>query len=905
MATVVGRPDRPMTILPRSNPGGRVPPLRDASQIREAFLRFFEGKGHTRVPSASLVPSDPTLLFTNAGMVPFKRVFTGEESRPYKRATTTQKCIRVSGKHNDLEEVGRSPRHHTFFEMLGNFSFGDYFKQDAILFAWELVTEQFGLDPERLAVTVFREDDEAASIWEQEIGVPASRIYRLDEADNFWSMGDTGPCGPCSEIFLDRGPVPGFENDDPSSASGRFLEFWNLVFMQFDRDASGKMTPLPRPSVDTGAGLERTAQVLGGFDSNYETDLFEPILARAQDLSGVTLGADAEKDVSLRVIADHARAVTFLIGDGVLPANEGRGYVLRRILRRAARHGAHLGLDRPFLHTVAEVVIERMGEAFPELVERRAFITDRVKREEERFLETLGKGLSLLEGEIEALRAKGGRELPGAVLFKLYDTFGFPLDLTQDILRGHGLAGDEAGFRTEMEAQRSRSREAWKGSGDAGVAEVYGRIAADLSTQFVGYDTLEHEAEIRALLVDGRPVDEAAAGSAVEIAVAETPFYAESGGQVGDRGVVSTADARVEIEDTRRPSGELVVHRGEVVSGTLRVGDVATLAVDRAAREATVRNHSGTHLLHAALREVLGPQAMQKGSLVSPERLRFDFTHDAPLSDEEVERIEDLANAWIEANDAAAVRQMGYREALDAGAVAIFEEKYGDEVRVVSFGDVSTELCGGTHAKATGDIGLLKVVSQSSIAAGVRRIEALTGLGALHWIREREKSLRRVGELLRVPPDQAGERVEKLLEERKEREREIADLKRAKNRGAGGAAAPAEAPREVGGVKVLVRRLEGVGAKELRELVDDLRGQLRSGVVLVASAQEGRVALALGVTPDLRDRFKAGDLVREVAAVVGGKGGGRPDFAQAGGAQPENLDAAVEKLYALIGEAGA
>jgi alanyl-tRNA synthetase len=854
------------------------------------------------------VPSDPTLLFTNAGMVPFKRVFTGEEVRPYKRATTTQKCLRVSGKHNDLEEVGRSLRHQTFFEMLGNFSFGDYFKQDAIRFAWELVTEQFGLDASRLAVTVFREDDEAAGIWEKEIGVPPSRIYRLGEADNFWAMGETGPCGPCSEIYLDRGPIAGVVDDDPSKDSGRFLEFWNLVFMQFDRDASGRMTPLPKPSVDTGAGLERTTQVLAGLSSNYETDLFTPILARAQDLSGVRLGADPEKDVSLRVIADHARAVTFLIGDGVLPANEGRGYVLRRILRRAARHGALLGLERPFLFAVAEAVIERMGDPFPELVERRAFITDRVRREEERFLETLGKGLSLLEGEIRELRARGGKQLPGAVLFKLYDTFGFPLDLTQDILRGHGLSSDEAGFRAEMEAQRTRSREAWKGSGDASVAEVYGRIAADLATQFVGYDTLEHEAEIRALLVGGRLADEAGAGSEVEVVVAETPFYAESGGQVGDRGVIETAGGRVEIENTQRPSGELVVHRGKVVSGRVRVGEVAQLAVDRAAREATVRNHSGTHLLHAALRAVLGPQALQKGSLVTPERLRFDFTHDAPLTDEQIERIEDLVNAWIEANDPGTVRQMGYREAIAAGAIAMFTEKYGERVRVVSFGGVSTELCGGTHARATGDIGLLKVVSQSGIAAGVRRIEALTGLGALRFLREREKALRRVGELLRVAPDQAGERLEKLLEERKEREREIAELRRARNRGAGDSGALAEAqaaPREIGGVRVLVRRVEGLDGKELRDLVDDLRGQLKSGLVLVASKLDGRVSLALGVTPDLRERFKAGDLVREVAAVVGGKGGGRPDFAQAGGTQPEKLDDAVEKLYALVAGAPA
>ena len=877
--------------------------LCSARQIREAFLRFFESKGHTRVASASLVPSDPTLLFTNAGMVPFKRVFTGEESRPYKRATSTQKCMRVSGKHNDLEEVGRSPSHNTFFEMLGNFSFGDYFKVEAIRFAWELVTEQFRLDPARLVVSVFREDDEAAAIWEKEIGLPSERIYRLDAAENFWAMGDTGPCGPCTEIHLDRGPVAGFPNDDPSSASGRFLEFWNLVFMQFDRDAAGRMTPLPKPSVDTGAGLDRVTQVLAGVTSNYDTDLFRPILARAQDVSGVRLGADPEKDVSLRVVADHARAVSFLIGDGVLPSNEGRGYVLRRILRRAARHGVLLGLERPFLFAVADVVIDEMGDVFPELSERRAFITDRVRREEERFLETLGKGLALLEGQIRELRARGGRQLPGPVLFKLYDTFGFPLDLTQDILRSHGLASDEAGFRKEMEAQRTRSREAWKGSGDAGVAAVYGRIAADLATSFVGYDTLEHEAEIRALLVGGRPQDEAAAGAEVEVAVSETPFYAESGGQVGDRGVIETAGGRIEVADTQRPSGELVVHRGKLVSGRVRVGEIARLAVDRAAREATVRNHSGTHLLHAALREVLGTQAMQKGSLVAPDRLRFDFTHDAPLTDAEIESIEDLVNAWIEANDAGRVRQMGYREAIDAGAVAIFEEKYGDRVRVVSFGGVSTELCGGTHAKATGDIGLLKVISQSGIAAGVRRIEALTGLGALRHLREREKTLRRIGDLLRVPPDQAEGRVEKLLEERKEKEREIGELKRARHRApAGEEAAP---PREIGGVRVLVREVEGVDGKELRDLVDDLRGQLKSGLVFVASRLDGRVSLALGVTPDLRERFKAGDLVREVAAIVGGKGGGRPDFAQAGGSQPEKIGEAVERLYALVAGAPA
>ena len=875
---------------------------RSAHDIRESFLSFFESKGHTRVASASLVPSDPTLLFTNAGMVPFKRVFTGEETRPYKRATTTQKVMRVSGKHNDLEEVGRSARHHTFFEMLGNFSFGDYFKREAIEFAWELITQHWKLAPKDLVVSVFREDDEAAAIWEREIGVPAHKIYRLGESENFWQMGDTGPCGPCTEIHIDRGEIPGVANDDPSSDSGRFLEFWNLVFMQFNRDASGKLTPLPKPSVDTGAGLERVAQVLNGFRNNYETDLFTPILSHAQALSGVKLGRASESDVSLKVVADHARAVTFMIGDGVLPANEGRGYVLRRILRRAARHGVLLGLDRPFLHEVSNTVIDEMSRAFPELAERRAYITSRVRREEERFLATLKSGLALLQDEVAAVKARGGASLPGAVVFRLYDTFGFPVDLTQDVLKSHAMTVDEAGFRTEMETQRARSREHWKGSGDAGVAQIYGRIAADVTTEFTGYETLTGESRVRALLVNGAPVDAASEGAEVEIALDETPFYAESGGQVGDRGVIESDGARVEVADTQRPSGQLVMHRGRVVRGTLRSGDAVRLAVDAEARAATVRNHSGTHLLHAALREVVGPQAMQKGSLVAPDRLRFDFTNDAPLTESEIERIEDLVNRWIEANDSGSTRQMGYKAAIAAGAMALFEEKYGDEVRVVSFGGVSTELCGGTHAKATGDIGLLKIVSESGIAAGVRRIEALTGLGALAHLRGQEKKLRRVSELLKVPADQAGERVEKLLEERKAAEKQIAELKRAQFSGTAQSAAQT---REIGGISVLVRRADGLGANDLRGLVDDLRGQLKSGVVVVASSEEGKVAIALGVSPDLKDKLKAGDLVREISAVVGGKGGGRPDFAQGGGTDPTKLDAAIERLYALIGEARA
>ena len=871
-----------------------------ASEIRERFLRFFESRGHRRVASSSLVPQgDPTLLFTNAGMVQFKNTFLGQEVRDYKTATTSQKCMRVSGKHNDLENVGRTPRHLTFFEMLGNFSFGDYFKENAIAWAWELVTREYGLPAEKLGVTVFREDDDAARIWAEEVGVPADRIRRLDEADNFWSMGDTGPCGPCSEIYVDMGPQPGSRPDfDPTDESGRWLEIWNLVFMQFDRDASGKMTPLPRPCVDTGAGLERMSAVLQGKTWVYDTDLFRPIIARAEELSGVAKGRDPEKDVSLNVVGDHARAVTFLIGDGVLPSNEGRGYVLRRILRRAARHGVLLGLERPFLHAVADAVIDTMSPAFPELVERRAFITSRIRREEERFLETLTNGLGLLENEIAALGKRSERTLPGAVVFKLYDTFGFPVDLTADILRGRGLALDQAGFDTAMDEQRTRARAAWKGSGDERTGAAYLGLAGDYKTRFRGYEALETRSNVLALLVGGESVAAANAGDEVEVVVEETPFYAESGGQVGDRGVITTPKGRVEVHDTQRPTGELVVHKGRVMSGSVRVDDPATLSVDAEARAATVRNHSGTHLLHAALRRVLGPQAMQKGSLVAPDRLRFDFTHDAPLSAEEIEQIEDLANQWIEANAPAAVREMTYPDAIEAGAVALFGEKYGDRVRVISFGPYSTELCGGTHARATGDIGLLKVVGESGIASGVRRIEALTGHGALEHLRQQERTLERLSELLRAPIGELPARVEKLLEEKRAAEQEIARM-RAAQRGAASADLSSEA-REIAGTRVIRAVVDGVTSQELRGMVDDLRNKLGSGIVLLAAVEDGRVSLALGVTQDLTKRWKAGDLVREIAGVVGGKGGGRPDFAQAGGNQPERLDDAFARLEQLL-----
>jgi alanyl-tRNA synthetase len=872
-----------------------------ASEIRETFLRFFEARGHRRVASASLVPEgDPTLLFTNAGMVPFKRTFLGEETRAYSRAATAQKCMRVSGKHNDLENVGRTPRHHTFFEMLGNFSFGDYFKREAIEYAWQLVTQDFGIAPERLVTTVFREDDEAFDLWREGIGLPAHKVIRLDEAENFWSMGETGPCGPCSEIHVDFGENPRCQNPDcnPACGCGRWLEIWNLVFMQFNRDASGKLTPLPKPSIDTGAGLERLSAVIQGVPSNYDSDLFHGILARAQEIAGVERGRDPEKDVSLHVVADHARAVTFLIGDGVLPANDGRGYVLRRILRRAARHGVLLGIERPFLFRVADAAIDTMSAAYPELGERRAYIVDRIEREEGRFLETLSKGLALLEEELAVAGRRGEQRLAGDTAFRLYDTFGFPLDLTEDILRGRGMTLDQAGFDVAMQSQRERARAAWKGSGDARVAEVYGRLAADLRSTFRGYSELRGNSWIRALLVGGASRASAREGEEVEIVVDETPFYAEGGGQVGDRGVIKTAGGVVEIDDTQRPVGELIVHRGRVVKGEILVDARAELEVDAAARGATVRNHSGTHLLHAALRRVLGPQAMQKGSLVAPGRLRFDFTHDAPLEPAQLDAIEDFANEWIQANVPANVREMAYPDAIAAGAVAIFEEKYGERVRVISFGPYSTELCGGTHARATGDIGLLKILSDSGIASGVRRIEAATGQGALAILREQERALERTAAALRTSVPELPERAEKLMLERREAEREIEKLRAAKRGAATGDLS--STARQLGGVNVVTARVDGVDAKDLRPLVDQLRQKLGSGVVLLATEQEGRVSLALGVTPDLVGRFRAGDLVREIAGIVGGKGGGRPDFAQAGGNDASRLDAAFERLDALV-----
>jgi alanyl-tRNA synthetase len=870
------------------------------NEIRKAFLDYFAERGHALVASGSLVPQgDATLMFVNAGMVPFKRVFTGEEKRPYTRATTAQKCMRVSGKHNDLEEVGRSPSHQTFFEMLGNFSFGDYFKKEAIEFAWDLLTRVYKLDPNDLVVSVHREDSEAYALWRDGIGLDPKRIFKLGDDENFWAMGDTGPCGPCSEIHKITDHKRFEAGGDPSGPG--FVEVWNLVFMQFEQRADGSRVPLPKPSIDTGMGLERLTRTLQGVESNYDTDLFRPLLARASALAKVPYGRAPDSDVSLRVAADHARACAFLVGDGVLPSNEGRGYVLRRVLRRAARHGVLLGIDGPFLFDVVNAVIDEMADAYPDLAKRRAFVIDTIKKEEERFGKTLGRGLALLDEEIARAKRAKHSSLAGDVVFKLYDTFGFPTDLTEDILRGHGLAYDRAAFDDAMRAQADRARAAWKGSGEAAPAEVYGALVAAKPVAFTGYDTHAGRAQVRALIRGGESVREVNEGDRVELVVDETPFYAESGGQVGDVGEIAGPEGKLEVEDVQKPVEGLIVHKGRVALGRLAVGDAVQLQVDAAARAATVRNHSGTHLLQWALRDVLGPQVTQAGSLVAPDRLRFDFTHDAPLTDDEVRAVEDRVNALILRNEPAVVEQKSYRDALAAGAIAMFTEKYGDRVRVVSFGP-STELCGGTHAHATGDIGSFRIVGQAAIGAGVRRIEAATGFGAIEHARRDARALRDAADLLKSSPAELAARVARLLERERELERELEKTRAQMRRG--GSSDPMQSVREVGGVKLLASEVEDASPKELRGLVDELKQRLGSGIVLLGVRHEGKAALALGVTKDLAGRFSAGDLIRELAKDVGGTGGGRPDFAQAGGPDTDKLPQALERLASVAGLKG-
>jgi alanyl-tRNA synthetase len=856
-----------------------------SAEIRKSFLDFFAARGHEVVPSSALVPgNDPTLLFTNAGMVQFKDVFLGHDKRPYKRAASSQRCVRAGGKHNDLENVGYTARHHTFFEMLGNFSFGDYFKEDAIRFAWDYVTGVLGIPPEKLWVTVFQDDDEAAAIWLEQIGVDPARFTRLGADSNFWAMGDTGPCGPCSEIFYDHGPdVAGGPPGSPDEDGDRYVEIWNLVFMQFNRTADGAMTPLPKPSVDTGMGLERLAAVLQGVHSNYDIDLFRALVDRAAELAG-----RADKDnASLRVIADHIRACAFLVVDGVLPSNEGRGYVLRRIIRRAIRHGYQLGIKEPFFWRLVETLEQQMGEAYPELGKARGHVERVLSQEEERFAETLDQGMRLLDTAIAGLDSG---VIPGETAFRLYDTYGFPLDLTADIARERGLAVDNAGFERAMNAQRERARAASRFDADYGAKQDTG-----LESKFVGYETTAASGVIAALYRDGgRQVDALGEGEEGVILLDETPFYAESGGQVGDVGRIRAAAGEFQVTDTRK-WGKAHAHHGKMVRGRLEGGEQVRAEVDPAARQATVLNHSATHLLHAALRKVLGEHVQQKGSLVASDRLRFDFSHYEPVSRAQLAQIEALVNAQVRANAAAETKVVGYEEAVAGGALALFGEKYDDRVRVLRLGDFSMELCGGTHVRRAGDIGLFKIVAESGIASGVRRIEAVTGQGALAWIARHEETLQQVAAMLKGSWDEAGEKVQHLVERARHLEKEVQQLQTRLATGGGGGEDPAQRAETAGDSRIYIARLDGSDPKVMRDAVDRFKQKLGSGVVLLGAADGDKVRLVAGVTKDRLDRISAVDLVNAAAGLVGGKGGGRPDLAQAGGADPARLDEALEQ----------
>jgi len=875
------------------------------NDIRARFLRYFEEHGHQIVASSSLIPhNDPTLLFTNAGMNQFKDCFLGNEKRSYVRAASSQKCVRAGGKHNDLENVGRTARHHTFFEMLGNFSFGDYFKKEAIALAWKFLTEDLGLDTEHLYVTVFKDDDEAAEIWHTQEGVPRERIFRFDEADNFWSMGDTGPCGPCSEIFWDNGPGVGCGT--PECAVGcdcdRYMEIWNNVFMQFDRSKDGTLTPLPKPSVDTGMGLERITAVLQGVSSNYDTDGIRRILDYIAELASRTYGNDEESDVAMRVMADHSRAAAFLIADGVLPSNEGRGYVLRRIMRRAMRHAKMLGFEEPVLYKTAGFVLDSMAQAYPEEAKRKAFVAKVITNEEERFIKTLGNGLRILTDEVTKLKQQGATEIPGDVVFKLYDTFGFPVDLTADIVEKDGYSVDEAGFERCMEEQRRQAREHWKGSGEEGIATIYKHLAEEgLVTEFSGYDKTEDYASVVAILKDGERVDSASVGDKVEIFTSITPFYGESGGQSGDSGKMKTESASANVENAVRVLPELISHIGVIENGSINIGDNVELSINVAARQAVCLNHSATHILQAVLGRILGDHVQQAGSLVTPERLRFDFTHFSALSKDEIKEIEDEVNRCIRSNRGVITKVMETEEAVAAGAKALFGEKYADKVRVVQMGDISMELCGGTHASASGDIGLFKIVQESGIAAGVRRIEAVTGEKALDEVHRRQQLVDNVAAMVKTDPQRLQQRIEKMVEQQKELEREIETLQDRLE--ADRAAEMAQNITKVDDVDLLIARLDGLDSKKLREQCDKLRDKLPSGIIVLASANADKVALLVAVSKDLHGRTKAGDIIKPLAEMVGGRGGGRPDLAQAGGTDVNSIDTMLEKAPEVIEQA--
>ncbi|MDE1158545.1 MAG: alanine--tRNA ligase [Neorhizobium sp.] len=879
------------------------------NDIRSTFLDYFRKNGHEVVSSSPLVPrNDPTLMFTNAGMVQFKNVFTGLETRPYTTATTSQKCVRAGGKHNDLDNVGYTARHLTFFEMLGNFSFGDYFKENAIELAWKLVTEGFDLPKDRLLVTVYSEDEEAATLWKKIAGFSDDKIIRIPTSDNFWQMGDTGPCGPCSEIFIDQGEnvwggPPGSAEED----GDRFLEFWNLVFMQYEQTAPGERSLLPRPSIDTGMGLERMACILQGKQSVFDTDLFRTLIAAIED----TMGVKAEGSASHRVIADHLRSSAFLIADGVLPSNEGRGYVLRRIMRRAMRHAQLLGAKEPLIYKLLPTLVQEMGRAYPELVRAEALTSETLKLEETRFRKTLERGLSLLSDATNTLDK--GDMLDGETAFKLYDTYGFPLDLTQDALRAREIGVDIAGFTDAMERQKAEARSHWAGSGDKATETIWFELKEKFgATEFLGYDTESAEGVVLAIVKDGKSVDSADVGDDVQIVVNQTPFYGESGGQMGDTGIISTDHAKVSISDTQKKGEGLFVHVAKVSEGTLKVGDAAALTVDHARRSRLRSNHSATHLLHEALRDVLGTHVAQKGSLVAPERLRFDVSHPKPMSQEELQVVEDMANAIILQNATVTTRLMSVDDAIAEGAMALFGEKYGDEVRVVSMGTAivgpkagkaySIELCGGTHVSQTGDIGLVRVLSESAVGSGVRRIEAVTGEAARAYLSEQDERMKALAGALKVQPAEVLSRVEGLLDERRKLEKELADAKRKLAMGGGQGGSESDV-REVAGIKFMGKALAGIDAKDLKGLADEAKAGLGSGVVaLIGVSEDGKASAVVAVTADLTERFSAVELVRIASAALGGKGGGgRPDMAQAGGPDGAKSGEAIEAVFAALG----
>ena len=868
--------------------------------IRRQFLEYFKKHEHQTVRSSSLVPQDdPTLLFTNAGMVQFKRVFLGEEARGYSRATTSQKCVRAGGKHNDLENVGYTARHHTFFEMLGNFSFGDYFKEKAIEFAWDLLTNGYGLPKEKLWASVFTNDDEAHTLWHKLTGIPEDRIVRFGEKDNFWAMGDTGPCGPCSEILIDRGEQYGCGKPDckVGCECDRYLEIWNLVFMQFNRDESGTMTPLPKPSIDTGMGLERIVSVVQNAATNYDTDLIMPIIAKAADLSGKTLGQSKDSDVAMKVIADHSRAAAFLIGDGILPSNEGRGYVLRRIMRRAIRYGRNIGLNKPFLHETAGVVFEIMKSAYPELGEAKAFITNVITNEEIRFSETLDNGLKLLNETLADMKSKGQTQVPGNVIFKLYDTYGFPVDVVRDVIRDTGITPDMDGFNENMEIQRSKSRSVTSFSK---ISEAYKNLSAQgIKPEFVGYKTIFCESEVLLLVKDGEEVSKAQAGT-IEMVTQKTPFYGESGGQVGDVGeITGKNNFKMKVAETVKDPTGMIIHKGEILSGEISKGDTVVLTVDPAARAAIACNHTATHILHYALRKVLGDHVKQAGSLVSADRLRFDFTHFSQANTDELNQIEVLVNERIRHNVPVEIAEMDMDQAVKSGATALFEEKYGDRVRVISLENFSKELCGGTHTRMTGDIGMFKIVSESSVASGVRRIEALSGSAATAYIQKMAKIVQESANILKEKAEVLPQRIEKLIADQKALEKELEKLKA--KMAVMSSESTEDEVKTVNGVKVIAKKVAVDSPAALRDLADKFRDKIGSGVVVLGSVSGDKVLLISVVTKDLIKRCHAGNIIKQVAGIVGGSGGGRPDMAQAGGTQPEKLDEALGKVVEMIG----